>query len=730
MSGYWLKLFLVVVLTSKLIRVGMAAVSLCSYCPANYCTNCNTNGLWCPSFGSSTCSCSQVSRGYYNLAANVCTGLNYPPSCSPGTFSNVSGSSTCSQCPSGLFSSVNASTACKFCSIGKYAPVAGLSACVDCPSGFTPSVNGSTSCDSCSWGYYNDSNSLTCLPCNVGLYSSAIGSTACNSCDVGFYSDILGSSVCNACGTGFYSDLNGAKVCQHCNAGLFSGSSGSSVCNPCYVGFYSATNGSSACSQCNIGYFSYSDSSYECQVCDNGRSSDSGSSSCFECSQGRFREVTVAPSCLSCPQGKFANVTGLSICTNCDFANHESTSSDGSLNCSVCMEGYFGSPPLKPCIACSVNEEAVTCPLGSTLPFIKHGYCRTEQEPFFSNCLPTLACVSTGYENVTSCEIGYGGECCSECSYRFYRRNGVCVKCPATELQVTIMVLICLLLVAVLTRMFISTGVMSADVRITIQLIQLLALYPNISVKWPTTLQQMFQVLSLTNLSIDVFAVECSVKFTFWDQLYLKAFLPLILVFIYFLGINSESLVSRTLKKGSTGSNSNNKNKMVILRVWSFTAFVLTTLTTLNISSVLSLFQCIERADGTYSIAKYPTVKCYDAQWSGKIVAPSILFFFFAVIFPLYMIHAFWKNSMAIHSDQFVLRYGALVRPYRSEFYYWEFVVVLKRYLVVILNDGLLQNDRSYSWKFALTNSLLFAFVFLDLFFQPYQFGTNFLSVR
>jgi hypothetical protein len=423
--------------------------------------------------------------------------------------------------------------------------------------------------------------------------------------------------------------------------------------------------------------------------------------------------------CQPCEPGRFINEIRSSSCRECDFPMDSER--EGAIACTVCEEGYYGDPPSTECRKCPINSAALQCPKASSVPFINQGYCRVQVAEFLK-CIPEEACLETAFKENTPCKQGYSGNCCSACSSGYFRRNGGCVECPSKIYQALAILVALLIFFFVLIRLFLSKSRVSADVRITLQLVQLLALYPNITEKWPQALFQLFQVFSVSNLNVELFSPECSLNITYWGTFYLKMSLPLFLIICFFLGVSIEHWITRRRVGELEGS----RNR--IKRIWSFAAFLLIALTTFNFSSALGPFVCISRDDGTHSIAKYPSQRCYDQEWKQN-VAPALLFLFgFSVIFPVSLMFMFFLNRKKVSSDEFVVRYGLLIQPYRNEYYYWEFIVVIKRCIIVMLNDFFLQ-DKSYSVKYMSTIGVLLFFVFLDVFCRPYLYGTNLLSI-
>eukprot|EP01043_Picozoa_sp_COSAG02_P063358 COSAG02_NODE_8958_length_2382_cov_11.174332_1_plen_460_part_10 len=142
------------------------------------------------------------------------------------------------------------------CAAGRYVDVAGsdeATDCVECQVGRYSSEVGSSSCISCAAGRYVDvagsDEEADCISCAAGRYVDVAGSdeaTDCAECQVGRYSSEVGNSSCISCAAGRYVDVAGSDEeadCISCAAGRYvdvAGSDEATDCVECQVGRYSA----------------------------------------------------------------------------------------------------------------------------------------------------------------------------------------------------------------------------------------------------------------------------------------------------------------------------------------------------------------------------------------------------------------------------------------------------------------------------------------------------------
>ena len=160
---------------------------------------------------------------------------------------------------------VNCSNTSRRCSSGQYRSVShlGVTKCTYCIAGTYSEWSGSLSCSECervtfSWATGADSF-RSCSRCPPGRYSTVEGATS--------------SSICALCVSGTYSSLFAATVCSKCPAGTFSqvvGSNGIVACRRCPAGKYSSVEGAtsvSVCSSDTAGMGHYDPDSSGCSNC-------------------------------------------------------------------------------------------------------------------------------------------------------------------------------------------------------------------------------------------------------------------------------------------------------------------------------------------------------------------------------------------------------------------------------------------------------------------------------
>jgi hypothetical protein len=209
------------------------------------------------------------------------------------------------------------STSTCVCEVGTYSTAVGSSTCINCPSNsISPAGSAALTNCICNAGSSGPNGGI-CTVCVEGKYKSSAGSVPCTNCGTGKYSTAVGASLCTSCGGGTYSAATGASVsstCIACNAG-------DSVC-ACDAGLHWK---GSICQTCLAGKFKTS----------------IGSDACTDCGTGTYFTSTGATVCTSCGAGTYSAAVGASACSDCP-SNSNSPAGSVSLTSCTCNIGSSG----------------------------------------------------------------------------------------------------------------------------------------------------------------------------------------------------------------------------------------------------------------------------------------------------------------------------------------------------------------------------------------------------
>jgi hypothetical protein len=136
------------------------------------------------------------------------------------------------------------------------------------------------------------------------------------------------------------------------------------------------------------------------------------------------------------------------------------------------------------------------CDNAGPIPNVHPGFFRTSNMTAVA-CVPSIACLRTMDALNTECSTGYTGFLCSRCADNFHSSSGSCVLCPPLWVKAFTVVGIVIILLLIGYRLSNIKASIPSDARALIQAVQLLALFPRISAKWPSALLPLFSLVSL-----------------------------------------------------------------------------------------------------------------------------------------------------------------------------------------------------------------------------------------
>jgi hypothetical protein len=146
--------------------------------------------------------------------------------------------------------------------------------------------------------------------------------------------------------------------------------------------------------------------------------------------------------------------------------------------------------------------------------------------------------------------------------------------------------------------------------------------------------------------------------------------------------------------------------------------FLITSLYTFIVSAVLSPFRCYPQADGSYTLIPNPSQNCFEETWKSHL--PLIGFGILQIVLiPLLLMMILYKYKTNRTNSVYEWRYGLLTRPFKDEFCYWEFVLLVKKTVIVTLVDA--TNGYSAHTRVFITLSFLIAVFALETIFRPYK---------
>ncbi|KAJ6235763.1 insulin-like growth factor binding protein [Anaeramoeba flamelloides] len=677
--------------------------------------------------------CTQCNEGTYGNKIGSKTSEDCQP-CEMGTYNNQMGQTICFSCRAGTYNTESGS--------------ANYDDCIKCPRGTYNSQQGSKTrddCALCQTGTYSNQLGLAsvagCKKCDTGHYSNAEGASLCAACSAGEYAEKKGSTSCRNCSSGTYSDATGLSNCKLCQNGTFQSSTGETACEKCPNGTHNANTGSttnSDCIACGLGTYQDQDGQSACKLCSTGKFGNQlALTECFDCLPGSHSNKEGQTACEYCEIGEYQDEPGQSECKSSPFNTYTTQSgSTNFLDCPLhsqtlsirtqtpqecfCTIGYYGMPGER-CVKCP--DEGVCSKFNQHYPFSQPGYWNSVENPTqIFKCAVEDACPGNAME-LCNQTLGYSGFQCSNCISQYYKFEGQCFECPENNSQ-RLLIAAVLITLFTLILLFIAKKGQNyfGSLSILISFFQIIVLFPGMKLNWPYDITNFFQSLSFFNFNTDYLALECTLTLSYtekWFAIQLMPFILIIFLALLYLVLFVHSKIVKSIggkfihafpslcvKPESTEhsiflrpliylryyffkfwhSGMDNKAlwgiKNNCINAWLAFLFLLYLILCLKI---LELFDCsysenLKRYTLNYNTNYY----CYDSWWYKMLPFVIIFALLYIVGIPVFLCWVLLYHSKHVNEKTFNARLGLLTSKYKKEWFFWEFVLLIKKFLIVI----------------------------------------------
>ena len=349
--------------------------------------------------------------------------------------------------------------------------------------------------------------------------------------------------------------------------------------------------------------------------------------------------------------------------------------------CRLCERHTYNLRAGAECLACPTGA---ICEGGSSISAAS-GYWRAEpdSDTFFA-CPNPDACVEEDETTVSqNCQTGYSGNLCQSCSEGFSRSaTNECRQCldraKNTGLIAGLAVAVCLVLVIItasnINGAFKEQSITSIYFKILLNYIQVVSLTISFNLSWPYLVKKMFEVQGQTAGSSDqLLSVDCFLQGkikAFYAKLIILALVPAVCLLFsaLFWVIWGKAKQCEYVKEKLVGS--------IVVQLFFFQPTI--------IKYNFSLFNCTEITPGDYYVTEDMSIKCWDRNHQLYVLAvavPSIAVW--CIAFPLVLLYFLYKNRQDLADVSEKLKYGFLYKGFKPSQFYWEFVIMLKKMMII-----------------------------------------------
>jgi hypothetical protein len=361
-------------------------------------------------------------------------------------------------------------------------------------------------------------------------------------------------------------------------------------------------------------------------------------------------------------------------------------------DCVQCIAGTYSLDPTQPCINCPSGAKC----LGGSLILPDSGYWRPNKytDSVFA-CPNSAACLGSPHikPSLTGvCKVGYRGNQCQACDNGYSRTTeNVCGKCPDDALNavrlvgmIGVLAVIC----GVLVRSSINTAYQPAAMhsiylKIFANYLQLVLLTTQLSLDWPSFVQELFSVQKNSGtatdqfLSVDFYLGDSSdddaYKNLYFDKLKVISLIPVIFSLAATVFWTVHFAVRR--HKGVFG-------KQLVA-----TLVVLFFLIHPNIlRSYFSYFSCTEIESGEFWLNENLDIRCFDSKHNSfALVAVLPVLVIWGLFVPLLVLLYLSRKRRELSEINTKLRFGFLYNGFKQSKFYWEFIIMFRKILIIMI---------------------------------------------
>lgn len=398
--------------------------------------------------------------------------------------------------------------------------------------------------------------------------------------------------------------------------------------------------------------------------------------------------------------------------------------------CVPCAANSYNLVAGASCAECPVEAQC----LGNYTMIPRSGYWRgNSYTDRFLACPYPQAC--KGYPEVFNltgeCEEGYEGNKCQTCSKAYFRWSRIrCSKCPSSlihslgQLGLWIAVLLTLiLLIKLSTQAVPSTGLqLSTYLKIFLNYLQLVMLFDSFHLAWPELLMGLFNAQeAVGGFPEYLFSFSCLYADESELQGYYRKLIVLAMLLPALVGVSCCLWLLVAFCKRSISAVRNEMTASGII------LFFMTYPSVMRV--LLGALHCEEILPGKYWVVGLDLL-CWQSdhlKYALGLVLPCLLIWGVAV--PAGVLLFLMRRRDHINEADDNIRYGFLVRGYREGLFYWEYVVIYRKLLVIVFI--VFFSQVSLFLQVLSTLGLLLGSIVLQQYLRPYsQPALNSLEFR
>ncbi|CAG9326023.1 unnamed protein product [Blepharisma stoltei] len=359
------------------------------------------------------------------------------------------------------------------------------------------------------------------------------------------------------------------------------------------------------------------------------------------------------------------------------------------LNCQVCDKGSYSlNGSSTQCIECPSQAKCY----GNWTMVPRAGYWRSSNmSSTFWACPRESSCKGSPRPPNLSltglCEKGYTGNMCQACEngYSIISAN-TCGKCPgelSNSFRIIGVIAAAILLGAIMVRTtrnsaYKPKSLQSVYIKIFVNYLQLVVLITTFNLSWPDTVLNIFSIqTNAGSVSDEIFSFDCFLntgkdnKKVYFKKLMIMSLIPIM--------IGCGSFLFWTFIKWYRKSFESFFNDFIS------TVVILLFLIHPNlVKSMFSSFSCREIEAGEFWLVDNLNIRCWDGNHMFYIFTVSIpAIIVWGIGIPTITLYFLFKNRRKLDTLSIRLRFGFLFNGYKTNAFYWEFLILYRKILIV-----------------------------------------------
>lgn len=391
-----------------------------------------------------------------------------------------------------------------------------------------------------------------------------------------------------------------------------------------------------------------------------------------------------------------------------------------SNGCIPCAKSTYNLEAGAECLDCPDNAECRG--LDKLIP--DEGYWRSSySSDEIYECLLQDACLGGDESNLLGiCEDGYEGNLCQSCKDGYSRvSTNQCAECPDDTTNGLILLGIFTLMILVIgitarssiSSAYVEKSMFSVYFKILLNFFQLMSIMSSFKFNWPGLMLELFNVTSQVDSSTSqIFSIDCMIEDQepFYIKLIILAILPTVLAIVLLIVWGAIYCVFYFKTE---------KIEHCMSKVIGSITVVFFLIHPTIITFMFASFNCMEIESGEYWLLADLEIKCWKGDHLTYALAcalPSLIVW--GILTPALCLHFLTRKRKDLLDIRQKLRFGFLYHGFKETRFYWEFVILYRKVILIALSVFL----TNYSINAQALTVLLTVLVYLYLqyIYRPY----------